>query len=519
MQARGRKEYFMNLRRILHHSARLYRNKVALTFQSSQITYGQMEENCLKLGSVFCGLGLKQGDRIGVLDFNSMALATALFGIPACGMVVLPLNHRLATQELIEILQDAEVSALIYSPSFSETVEKMRTQLRSGAHFICTEEDGDGRDLPTLMKNAPAAHFNEPDPSDLATLLYTSGTTGKPKGVQLSHRNTVSTLASLLVELELTAHDSGLMVAPLFHVAGCHTFMALIARGCTAHLLPGFEPKNTLETLVSTKSTITILVPAMISAILNLEEQKNVDISSLRLLLYAGAPMPEQLLRTAISRFGLIFFQIYGLTETSVLTCLSPMDHTKPGLHSSAGREMYGCEVMVVNADGSETVPGKIGQIVARGDNVTSGYWRALEETETSLKNGWFYTGDVGFRDESAYLFLKDRIKDMIVTGGENVYPVELENVLHEIPEVDEAAVIGIPDDRWGEQVIALVHLAPNGNISEEEVISFCRERMAGYKCPRTVEFKGPLPRTPSGKIRKNILREPYWEGFDRKVH
>jgi len=478
-----------------------------------------MEEYCLKLGSVLYGLGLKKGDRVGMLDFNSMPLATALFGIPSCGMAVLPLNHRLAAQELIGILQNAEVSALIYSPPFSETVEKMRSQLGFVDHFICTEETGDGSSLPSLMKNAPVAQFNPPDPSDLATLLYTSGTTGTPKGVQLSHGNTASTLASLLVELGLTPNDSGLMVAPLFHVAGCHTFMALIARGCTAHLLPGFEPKDTLEMLGITKSTMTILVPAMISAMLNFEEVESVDTSSLRLLLYAGAPMPEQLLRTAINRFGSIFFQIYGLTETSVLTCLSPMDHANPELHSSAGREMYGCEVTVLDDDGFETDPGKIGQIAARGDNVTSGYWHAKEETETSLKSGWFYTGDVGFRDESSYLFLKDRIKDMIVTGGENVYPVELENVLYEIPEVEEAAVIGIPDDQWGEKVVALVHLVPNGSVSEEEIISFCRKRLAGYKCPRAVAFRGLLPRTPSGKIRKNILREPYWEGLDRKVH
>ena len=487
----------MSLQKILRHSANLYRDKVALTFQSNRMTFGQMEEHCLKMGSVLHGLGLKKGDRVGILDFNSMTLATALFGIPACGMTALPLNHRLAPQELIWILEDAEASALIYAPSFSETVEEMRSRLTSVSHFICTEETPNGKNLPSLIKEAQMTRFDPPHASDLATLLYTSGTTGRPKGVQLSHGNTASTMTSLLVELGLTPDDSGLMVAPLFHVAGCHTYMALIARGCTAHLLPGFEPKKTLETLGATKSTMTILVPAMISAILNMEGHERVDVSSLRLFLYAGAPMPEQLLRAAIDRFGHVFFQIYGLTETSVLSCLPPKDHTRAELHSSAGREMYGCEVKILNDDGSETPRGEIGQIAARGDNVTSGYWRAETETEASLKEGWFHTGDVGFVDESGYLFLKDRKKDMIVTGGENVYPVELENVLYEIPEVEEAAVIGIPDDRWGEKVVALIHLVPNEEISEEEIISFLPGAVGRVQMPQSRRIHGPASPEP----------------------
>jgi acyl-CoA synthetase (AMP-forming)/AMP-acid ligase II len=283
--------------------------------------------------------------------------------------------------------------------------------------------------------------------------------------------------------------------------------------------MPGFEPVKTLRALGDTKATVTLLVPAMINALLNAPGQEEVDLSSLRLLMYAGAPMPPELLRKAIERLGYIFFQLYGLTETSVLTVLGIDDHKNSKYISSAGREMFGSEVRLVDDSDNEVRAGSPGQIIARGDNVTPGYWNAPHETLTTLKNGWFYTGDIAIRDEEGYFYLKDRKKDMVVTGGENVYPVEVENVLHEIPGLLEAAVVGVPDERWGEKLLAIVCLKQGIVLSREDIMGFCRERLAAYKCPKDVEFRNELPRTPSGKVRKNVLREPYWEGFDRRVH
>ena len=230
--------------------------------------------------------------------------------------------------------------------------------------------------------------------------------------------------------------------------------------------------------------------------------------------------MPEELLNACIHRFGYKFLQIYGTTETSAITCLTLEDHKTPSLFASAGRPLFGNEVKVVDEQGRETLPGEMGEVIVRGDSVMPGYWNSPEETESVIKNGWFHTGDVGLSDEQGYIFLKDRKKDMIVTGGENVYPVEVENVLLQDPGLLEAAVIGVPDKKWGEQVLAIVSLRPGQKRTAEEIISFCRERLAGYKCPKAIEFAtDPLPRTPSGKIKKNILSQPFWKGFDRKIH
>jgi long-chain acyl-CoA synthetase len=509
----------MNLLNILEHSARLYKDKPAVISPAEQMAYGQFAEACRKLGRALWGLGLKKGDRVGILDVNSLELALAHFAVPACGLVALPLNHRLAPDEIVGILADARISCLIYSPPFTEVLDKIRSSLPFVRHFICTKPGGRELNLPALMNEAPALRLPEPRAEDLATLLYTSGTTGRPKGVQLSHSNILSAITSLLIELGLRSEDIGLAVAPLFHVAGCQTYMALLARGCTVQVLPSFEPIKTLEALRATRATVTLLVPAMISALLNTPGQDQMDISSLRLMIYAGAPMPEEMLKAAMNRFGQIFFQIYGLTETSVLTCLTVKDHENLRVLGSAGREMFGSEVKIVDPDGQATQPGLIGQVVARGGNVTTGYWEAPEETAAAIKDGWFQTGDLACRDKEGYLILKDRKKDMIVSGGENIYPIEAENILYQLPAILEAAIIGVPDDRWGEKVVALVHLRPGQTISQEEILTFCRERLAGYKCPKTIEFMGPFPRTSSGKIKKNELREPYWKGLDRKIH
>ncbi len=509
----------MNLNEYIRHNSSLYKNKIAIATSTIKMTYLELFEYCRYFGCALHGLGLKKGDRIAFLDVNSIELAAGHFAVPACGMVVVPLNHRLAKEELRGILEDAGAAVLIYSPPFGEIVDEIRPMLSSINHFICTRKRGEELILSSLIENATQLTFEEPTENDLAALLYTSGTTGKPKGVQLSHGNVTSTIATLLIETGFRSEDIGLMVAPLFHVAGCHIYMAAIARGCTVNLLPAFDPIKTLEAFSNTEATITLLVPAMIGALLNTPGQENFNLSSLRVMVYAGAPMTPELLKKSIDRFGNIFMQIYGLTETSVLTRLDIEDHNEPELLLSCGREMIGCRIKLVDDDGHETRTGEIGQIIAKGDNITSGYWNAQEETKLSIKNGWFYTGDAAISDERGYVFLKDRKKDMIVSGGENIYPVEVENVLAEIPEILEAAVIGIPDQKWGEVVIAIAHLDKDRKISEEQIIDFCKRKLAGYKCPKKIVFSDLLPRTPSGKVKKNVLREPFWKEFERKIH
>ncbi len=510
----------MILSDVVAHSRHLHPDKTAVSSPQGVMTYQEFWQSSQIMGEALLGLGLSLGQRVALLDFNSPVYALAHFGLPDRGLIFVPLNTRLAPPELVEILSDAQASALIYSPPFDEVVSQIRTRLPFVNLFIRTEP---GRDDPGLNSMMKALKLAEPAPrpreGDVSHLLYTSGTTGRPKGVMLTQANSLATIASLLVELGLSPEDEGLMVAPLFHVAACHSFMALIARGCSVHLRPGFKPDDTLRVIEAERITFCLLVPAMIAALLNAPGQEKRDLSSLKTIIYAGAPMPEELLKKALNRFSDVFFQIYGLTETSALTCLGKDRHRQPGLLTSAGQQLWGTEVRVVDEQGRGTAPGQIGEVIARGDNVTKGYWRAAEETAKVLREGWFHTGDMALRDEAGCIFLKDRKKDMIITGGENVYPVEVENVLHQIPEVEEAAVIGVPDDEWGERVLALVHLKPGEELSGEDIQSFCRQQLAGYKCPRVIEFTAALPRTSSGKIQKNILRQRYWSGQEREIH
>lgn len=513
-------DYTMNVADVLRHSVKLHADKTALTFPEGGMTYGEFGAGCSAIGSALYELGLRRGDRVAILDRNSPELCQALFAVPACGLIALPLNFRLALPELSSILADAQASVLIYSADFGEIVDGLRSELSSLRHFICTRPRGGSIDFHRLIEQASERLLPEPGPEEPAHLLYTSGTTGRPKGVPLTHANITSTLRSLLIEFGLCPEDRCLMVAPLFHVAACHTYMALLARGCTAHVLPAFDPLKTLQAIAQTRSTFTMLVPAMISALLNTPGQDDFEVASLRLVVYAGAPMPQELLKSAVGRFGNIFLQVYGLTETSALTCLRVADHHDPRLLASAGRQMFGTEVTVVTESGTPPPAGSVGEVIARGDNVMSTYWGAPEETGAVLRNGWLYTGDVGYIDRNGYIFLRDRKKDMIVSGGENVYPVEVENVLHEIPSILEAAVIGVPDKKWGERVHAIVHLRPGERMDPQEIISSCRGKLAAYKCPKSIEVSpGALPRTASGKVKKNLLRERYWQGQDRGIH
>jgi len=508
----------MNVRDVLHHCVKLHAHKTALISPAGRLTFAEFGAQCKALGNAMYELGLQQGDRVAILDFNSIEVCLTHFAVPACGLVSLPLNFRLAPPELESILADAGISALIYAPEFGEMVDGLRSKLPSMSHVICTRPREGSNDLHGLMRQALDRDLPVPRTDDPAHLLYTSGTTGRPKGVQLTHENITTTLKALLIEFGLQPEDAGLMVAPLFNVAACQSLMALVGRGCTVNVLPGFDPRKTLDAIATTRPTFTILVPAMISALLNTPGQEAVDVSSFRRIAYAGAPMPEELLKTAMKRFGNVLLQVYGLTETSALTCLRPEDHIDSRLIASAGREMFGMEVRVVSESGDAIPAGSIGEVIARGTNVTPGYWNAPDETRAVLRNGWFHTGDVGWQDADGYIFLRDRKKDMIVSGGENVYPVEVENVLHEIPGILEAAVIGVPDEKWGERVHAIVHLRQDEHIEPQEIIDYCRGKLAGYKCPKSIEISGPLPRTPSGKVQKHVLRAAYWKDQNRLI-
>ncbi|MGH9388956.1 MAG: class I adenylate-forming enzyme family protein, partial [Vicinamibacteria bacterium] len=363
------------------------------------------------------------------------------------------------------------------------------------------------------------------DEDEIAHLYYTSGTTGNPKGVMLTHRNVVSNAKHQLAEKPWHEGDVWLHAAPLFHLADAWATFVIPWRLGLQVCVPVFEPKSVLEAIAKERVTQTILVPTMINALVNEPTVSSYDLSSVRFMMYGASPMPVELLRKAIPALGCEFYQGYGLTETSpLLTALHPEDHVLEGPServrrlASCGREITGVRVRVVREDGKEVAPGEVGEIVASGPNIMKGYWRNPDATREAIVEGWFHTGDLATRDEDNYIFIVDRKKDMIISGGENIYSTEVENVLYAHPGVLDAAVIGIPDEKWGERVLAVIVLREGAQATAEELIGFCQSKIAGYKIPRQVEFRRELPKTGSGKIAKREIRDPFWKDRDRKV-
>jgi len=372
-----------------------------------------------------------------------------------------------------------------------------------------------------------------PDPptkdDDIAQLYYTSGTTGRPKGVMLSHKNVATHALGTIAEIHLIDCDVWVHVAPLFHLADAWATWAVTWVGGTHVLVREFDAKIVLETIEKEKVTLTNLIPTMLNLMVNYPGVGRFDYSSLRVLLSGGAPIAPEVVRKIVETFKCDYIQTYGMTETSPYLTLSILkehlkklsDEDQLRFKSKTGREFIGVNLKVVNEQGKEIKKDEkeVGEIIVKGDIVTKGYWKLPEETKKSIRDGWLYTGDMAVMDEDSYVTIVDRKKDMILTGGENVYSTEVENVLYMHPAILECAVIGIPDQKWGEAVKGFVVLKSGQKATEEEIIQFCKERLAHYKAPKSIDFIGVLPKTGSGKIHKKGLRDKYWEGYKKKVH
>jgi acyl-CoA synthetase (AMP-forming)/AMP-acid ligase II len=355
--------------------------------------------------------------------------------------------------------------------------------------------------------------------------MYTGGTTGLSKGVMLSHANLYINALSAVAAVARPAGAVGLVVAPFFHVAGCGLALQMMQRLVTQVVVPMFDEAAVLQAIQAERVTETFLVPTMIRRLIEHPRFAEFDLSSLGMLLYGAAPMDVALLDQAMRALPRAeFCQAYGMTELApTISVLLPADH-RPGPDQarrlrSAGRPVPIAEVRIVDGQGRELPPGAVGEISARGPMVMRGYWNKPLETAAALRDGWMHTGDGGYMDADGYLYVVDRLKDMIVTGGENVYSAEVENALAQLPQVSMCAVIGVPDDKWGERVHAVVVLRAGAELDEAAVLSHCRDLIAGYKCPRSVEFRTELPLSPAGKLQKFLLREPFWAGRERRVN
>jgi long-chain acyl-CoA synthetase len=515
---------------VLERAVALYGDRPAIIEGDTRYTYSEAAVRVKKLAAGLLKLGLKPGAHIGILANNSHRYWETYFAAHYAGTPLAPFNIRLSAKELEFIIGDGEIKVLLVGPEYLDLLESFRANLTGVDHFIVLADDApSGMHTYESVLNsadpieAPARDWHE---DDMVNLCYTGGTTGLPKGVMLTQRNVISNAEHALMTFGFAEDDTWLHVAPMFHLADAWACYVMTMVGGAHAFIPGFAPEAFLQTVQSAKVTATILVPTMINFTVNYPAAKDFDLSSLRLLLFGASPMPPDRILAAKELFGPILCQAYGMTETAPLLTaqkLEWLDYDSPeGLErlASCGREVIGASVRVVDENEQPVAAGGVGEIVARGPNVMRGYWNRPEETAEALRNGWMHTGDVARIDDKGFIFIVDRSKDMIISGGENIFTTETENALYEHPAVLEAAVIGIPDAKWGEAVHAIVVLRDGQSASETDLIDHCKSLIAGYKCPKSVAMhEGSLPISGAGKILKTELRKPYWEGQEKGVN
>jgi fatty-acyl-CoA synthase len=520
----------------LRKAYRFFPRKKAIVCGDRRWTYGEFYGRLSRFAHFLKEAGIEKGDRVAILHPNCHCFLEVYYATALRGAAAVPLNFRLSAGEITLIMNDAGARVLIADPRFRETVERIRADLPTLEKIVWTgDETGElpdgGRDVryEELVAGAalPVAEVEITEDA-IAQIYYTSGTTGRPKGVMLTHKNVMVHALGTIAELHLTDRDVWLHAAPLFHLADAWATWAVTWVGGTHVLVSEFDPPAVLAAIEREKVTLTNLIPTMLNMLINHPGVKDYDYRRLRVLLSGGAPIAPEVVRRIVETFRCDYIQTYGMTETSPYLTLSilkehllresPEEQLR--IKSKTGREFIAVELKVVTDDGREIKKDEkeVGEIIVRGDTVTPGYWQLPEETARAIKNGWLYTGDMAVMDEEGYVTIVDRRKDMIVTGGENVYSTEVENTLYLHPAVLECAVVGVPDEIWGEAVRGIVVLKPARKATEEELIRFCKERIARYKAPKSIDFISVLPKTGSGKIEKKKLRDAYWPIADKKI-
>jgi long-chain acyl-CoA synthetase len=488
----------------LEHARRIHADRLAAIDGERRLHYAELARRSQLLGSGLRQLGVQPGERVALLSQNSHRYIEAFFGIPAHGMILVPLNTRLALPELQAILRDCQPRVLLCDRDPGPLAAAVERVLEIPHEYEA------------LLSAARPLAPPEVAESSVAVLFYTGGTTGLPKGVMLTHRNLIANAFHKAVACSLREDDVFLAAPAMFHVAGVAPLVSLVWLGARSVILPSFDPERCLDAIQDERVTIMIPVPTMLGALIAAQRQRPRDVSSLRMVGHAGSAIARELIEAASRTFPHAeLAQFYGATETSsVVTVLRNEQRTiGTPLLGSAGHATPGVAVRVIDPTEDDCAPGEVGEILVRGPNVTAGYWNNQAATAAALSGGWYHTGDLGSLDESGHLFVVDRLKDMIVSGAENVYSIEVEDVLHRHPAVVEAAVFGVPDPVWGEAVHAIVVLAPGAAaVSGDALREHCRQAIAGYKVPKQIEVQlEPLPKSGPGKILKRVLRDRYW--------
>jgi acyl-CoA synthetase (AMP-forming)/AMP-acid ligase II len=515
----------MYLTQGLHRAIQQTPDEPAIVFGERMRTWREQAERVARMAGALRELGVRDGERVGILAGNSDRYAEYLLAVPWANGVLNPCNPRWTPTELTSALRESETTILLvddtaatYVPALVDAYPDLKTVIHVGdgappEGMLGYEE---------LIAGAQPVEDARRGGDALAAIYYTGGTTGSPKGVMLTHAGLLtSTLGTLATVHTALPGGRSLVAVPLAHMSGLYTWFAQLVVGGTNVILPAFEPGAVLEAIERHRVTSTFLVPTMLQMVVDHPGVTDHDRSSLRTLLYAASPMNQALLERAMRAFPhTAFAQAYGMTELSpITTVLTPEEHRAGDQVRSGGRAAAHAEVIVVDDRGQEVPRGTVGEIVARGAHVMLGYWNRPEETTEALRGGWMHTGDAGYMDDDGYVYLVDRLKDMIIVGGSNVYCAEVENAVASHPAVAACAVIAVPDDHSGERVHAVIVLKPGQTATAEEIRVHCEARIAAYRAPRSCAFLEALPLSPAGKVLKRELRRPYWEGMDRQVH
>ena len=488
-------------------------DKEALVFGSRRFSYKETNKRINRLANGLLGLGIKQGDKVAVLFLNAIEQVECYFAISKIGAVVVPLNFRLVGAELVYQITQSDSQAVIFGKAFEEIIGTIEKDLPDVKHYIGIDQNENENtfDYDEFLKDKkedePLVLVRDDDP---AFIVYTSGTTGKPKGAVLTHKNLMMDGLNLLGEMDFPQDTRWLCVPPLFHAAALGLFLTVVLRGGTTIIVEQFVPQKIPQMLVDEKISFVFLVPAMWIFLLQVPNINEYDCSELKIGVSGAAIMPVEVKKQVLEQFPkMMIYDIFGQTEMS--PCTTMLKHAdavrKPG---SVGQRIMNVEARVVDYEGNDVKVGDVGEIVYRGPTTLREYYKNPEATEEAMAGGWFHSGDLVREDEDGYIYVVDRAKDMIISGGENIYAAEVEEVIFSHPKVLEVAIIGTPDQKWGESVKAIVVPKEGENISEEEIIAHCQEKLASYKKPRSVEIIEILPRNAAGKVKKFILKEQY---------
>ena len=513
----------------VHRNAQIRGKKVATIQGDRQHTWSELKDRVARFAGALKSMGVEEGDRVAILALNSDRYFEYYFAIPWAGACVVPLNIRWSPAENAYSLKDAGAKVLLVDDAFAKMVPALKAQ---GVDLDRVIFIGDGPLPEDMLSYEKLIGVHQPTPDayrkddDLAGIYYTGGTTGFPKGVMLTHSNIWSSAIALVTCIQLDEDARILHAAPMFHLADGAMTQGGMLSGATHIFIPMFTPTGTIQAIGDKKVTHALLVPVMIQMVINDPSIKEAELSSLKFILYGASPITESVLVQAMNTFPQADFgQGYGQTELAPLaTILAPKYHTTEGPYAgklkSAGQAIPCVEIKIADKEGKSLPLGEIGEIAVRGPNAMKGYWNKPEETAVSMRDGWIHTGDAGYMDEDGFVFLVDRVKDMIVSGGENVYSAEVENAVNNHPAVQQVVVIGIPSDEWGEQVHAEIILKEGMTATAADIIATTKEYIANYKCPRSISFRtDPFPLTGAGKILKRDIRKPYWEGKERQIN